>query len=67
MKLYVYHLPDFGTMWAFIADSDETAMGILANNPEVRADLVRVLAANGDGLLFQIPDSDSVIAETDKQ
>lgn len=64
MKLYVYHLPDHATMWAFLAKDAKAALGIVSAEPQIRAVLVKVLANTGDGLLF--PDGeDSVITETE--
>lgn len=62
MKLYIYHLPDLETMWAFLAKDAKAAMNIVNDKPQIRAVLVRVLDGSGDGVMF--PDSYALIAET---
>lgn len=50
MKLYVYHIPEHGKMWAILADSQEAAIRLVSQQG-IRAVLVTVLSGNGNGVI----------------
>lgn len=59
MKLYIFHLPDLGAMWAVMARTTKEAVN-MARGSKVNAVLHKVLEKEGEGILFRVEGGASV-------